>query len=191
MKKNVIYIIILISVLTLNYCKKDEPITVLKIGQSYQGGIIAYMFQQGDPGYDANTKHGLIAAPYDQSTAEIWGCLFTEISGADGIALGTGNQNTTDIINGCSESGAARLCYDLELNGYSDWYLPSKNELNKLYLNRIAIGGFDPELYWTSTESGPYTAWYQSFTDGTQYEGNQWNVNKNQYPLYVRAIRSF
>jgi len=44
------------------------------------------------------------------------------------------------------------LCDDLVFNGYSDWYLPSSDELNKLYLNKSAVGGFSNTFYWSSTE---------------------------------------
>ena len=102
----------------------------LCIGQSYQGGIIAYISPSG--------TYGLIAAP--SSFGAPWGCGGwdwdgggTLISGADGSSIGTGAQNTIDIMNGCSTAGiAARLCGDLELGGYSDWYLPSLGELNQI-----------------------------------------------------------
>jgi hypothetical protein len=155
------------------------------IGDTYQGGKIAYILQSGDPGYIEGEFHGLIITPGDQGTAE-WGCLETEIAGADGTALGTGNQNTIDIMNGCTQSGiAARKCGDLVLNGYDDWYLPSKDELNKLYINHGAIGGFTDEPYWSSTEYNAYFAWYRYFYIDYQ------NVTGKEVTIKVRAVRTF
>ena len=160
------------------------------IGQAALGGKIAYILQSWDLGYDANVPHGLVATTADISTSAEWGCHGTTISGADGTATGTGNQNTIDIMNGCATAGiAARLCGDLVQGGYSDWYLPSKDELFKLYLNRVAIGGFSTGgFYWSSSEKAYDEAWVKSFGEGDYSQAGEW---KNQAIHSVRAIRAF
>jgi hypothetical protein len=162
-----------------------NTMATVTIGQAALGGKIAYILQSGDPGYDPNVQHGLVATTADISTGVDWGCSGTTISGADGTAIGTGNQNTIDIMNGCATAGIpARLCGDLVQGGYSDWYLPSKNELNKLYLNRAAIGSFSG-LYWSSSEDSDISAWAQDFADG--FQGNYFKNGVRR----VRAVRAF
>lgn len=151
------------------------------IGQQALGGVIAYINGGGSTG-----TSGLVATIEDISTSAEWGCRGTAITGADGAVIGTGNQNTIDIMAGCPTAGiAARLCGDLVQGGYSDWYLPSKDELNALYTNRVAIGGFANNWYWSSTEFNVDNAFFQHFQDGLQL------TNDKSYPTYVRAVRSF
>jgi len=160
----------------------------LSIGETYEGGIIFYHFQPGEAGYVAGEVHGLIAAPTDQSYGAGWGCQGITMSGADGTAIGTGNQNTIDIEAGCTTTGtAADICANYTDGTYSDWFLPSKDELNLMYVNlyQQGLGGFAYDTYWSSTELEVNNSWLQGF-----YNGNQNTSNKN-YTFIVRAVRAF
>jgi hypothetical protein len=144
----------------------------------------------------------------DDSTdpTAVWGCYGTPITGADGTAIGTGEQNTIDItavVGGCSTAGiAARLANDLTLGGQTDWFLPSQDELNQLcrYAWNLTISnttntctgmtgtirtGFSTDTYWSSSEFDATYAWFKSF-----YYGDQFNTSKST-TLYVRPVRAF
>ena len=157
------------------------PPPVFKIGQSYQGGKIFYI--------DSSKQHGLISAPSDQTVGftgiQWYNGSFVTI-GATGTAIGTGQANTTAIVKAQGPgSYAAKLCDDLVLNGYTDWYLPSKDELNQLFLNQAVVGGFASSFYWSSSENDNFNAWYQIFGNGNQYDIGKY------YTLAVRAVRAF
>jgi hypothetical protein len=146
------------------------------------GGKVFYITNNG--------SHGLEAAPVDQASAA-WGCYGTSIAGTS-AAVGMGAANTAKIIAGCAEANTAAKVVDAySLNGYDDWYLPSKDELALLYNQKAVVGGFANYNYWSSTERGSppdgdsYGAWNHAF-----YSGDQYGVLKSS-PLSVRAIRSF
>jgi Protein of unknown function (DUF1566) len=161
------------------------------IGQSYGGGIIFYI--------DGSGQHGLIAAPVDQSAAIRWtpaGVSNPSLTNAAGFAIGTGAANTTTIINiQGSAPYAATLCR-LYYNGggFTDWYLPSIFELNQLFLQRTAVGGFPdpmlsgPNYYWSSSESSTGNAWAIDFNNNTV--PTQTADHKLSY-YRVRAVRAF
>jgi hypothetical protein len=163
----------------------------LSIGDNYQGGKVAYILVKGDPGYDVNTPHGIIAATSDQSDQLIrikWDKGTYTITGATGTAIGTGLSNTNKIIASQGEpaiSYAAGLARAYKGGGYTDWYLPSKDELEKLSYTREIIGGFVNYYYWSSSEVDLSKAWFQTFFSGRQ------SISVKGEPAIVRAIRSF
>jgi hypothetical protein len=160
----------------------------LAIGDVYQGGKIAYILKPADPGYVAGQTHGLIAALADRSAGLQWYNGSYVATGATGTALGAGAANTDTII---AVQGAPATAYAAgwtrayKGGGYTDWYLPSKDELNELFLNQAKIGGFGPNYYWSSSELDAGTAWTQAFDLSSQYA-----YAKNG-PSDVRAVRSF
>lgn len=134
----------------------------------------------------------LEAAPSDQDylgTYTVgWGCNGTEISGADGTAVGTGEQNTIDIEAGCTTAGtAADICANLILGDNSDWFLPSREELFLMYTNlKIeGVGGFESSDYRSSSENGATAAYFQDFNGGDKNSGGK------TFGARVRAVRAF
>jgi len=145
------------------------------------GGIVFYITDGG--------LHGLEAATGDQSSDAGWGCNFT-VTGADGTAVGTGAQNTIDILAGCSEDGtAARVAVDYRGGGYDDWFLPSKDSLNLMYEQREDIG-MGAHGYWSSTENNSWRAWAQIFPPHHCCVGLATPSGK-VFELKVRAVRAF
>lgn len=148
------------------------------IGQSISGGTFFYTGATG----------GLVAANQDYFISLQWGCQHTLVDGTK-TAIGTGLANTMFMVSGCTGNtmNAGRVCYDIVINGYSDWYLPSKDELNEMYLAKSYISGLDIyNNYWSSSQYNDNCAWVQFFLNGTQSELGE----KDQ--LYrVRPIRTF
>jgi len=175
----------------------DPP---LAIGDFYQGGVVFYIFVDGETGYVAGETHGLITAVEDQSSSIAWNIGGNFPTGATGSAIGTGTANTTTIINAQNAQGASQTSYAAGLaraytgGGYTDWFLPSKDELNRMWLKRTDINttavandgsNFSTNNYWSSTEYDHYVAWFQSFYSGYQdydLKGDTYNV---------RAVRAF
>ena len=208
MKKIFITAVLLSAmVFSVSSCKKDEveeevtPVVKTEtpeeetpvakkatIGDFRDGGVVFWV----NP--DDNTK-GMVVGLKGLSTSAEWGCKGTEINGADGTAIGTGAQNTKDIVKGCTTTGtAAELCANSTVDGHSDWFLPSKDALKAIYDNKVAINkalkansGSETGIgfYWSSTEYGSNLAWCYNFGYGF------WSYLGKSKTYRVRAVRAF
>lgn len=152
------------------------------MGEFAQGGIIFY---SGVTVFSTGTTV-FIAALEDIEIPLYWGCYSTAVSGTS-TGIGTGSENTSLIIDICTGNTmiAANVCANYSFSGYTDWFLPSKDELNQMYLQQDLIGGFDIySNYWSSSQNMPETAWMQYFLNGTQS-----NLGQKDQLYKVRPIR--
>ncbi len=149
-------------------------------GDFVQGGLYTFT----DSGY------AYITAAADQSSSAPWGCQGTLIAeGATPEAIGQGVINTASIVAGCPTAGiAAKLANDLVLNGFSDWFLPSLNELLEVYANLASagLGSFVNQSYWSSTQASDTQAFTVAMNNGNANEHNKSQTNR-----HTRAMRSF
>ena len=173
--------------------KKKIESDKLKIGSFYQGGYVFYLDESG--------KHGFVCSDKDLGNA-IWG---NEIEIATNKELGTGKENSQAILNEASTVmggffgltrkpllTAARLCLELDSNGYIDWFLPSLEELRLIYVNLHVpvLVSFKGGEYWTSSSKSYDCAesisfYYRIITNCIP------NKSKKINSLSVRAIRAF
>lgn len=166
-----------------------EPYAPGDVGPA--GGHIFYV----NPNYATDGWRYLEAAPWDQSMGAQWGCFRRLIPGARGTAIGTGKQNTADMLAACAEPGtAAHLCANLSVNGVGGWFLPSRDELVEMYrvLRATNIGDFrdqgltDNASYWASSQNTADMAAHVDFPDLGRVHGDD-----KDFPRRVRAIRAF
>jgi hypothetical protein len=162
------------------------------IGDLRVGGVVFWV----DP---TDPYHGLVCAYHDYPSTVEWGCLGTDLSSVPNVAwnggnpvglgeIGDGEDNTSGILVDCPGAPAA-----LAARSYGpDWFLPSINELNEIYINRAtlqAVAGFNvlsiSAYYWSSTELNFSDAWAQGFDDGSLYYDDKSSSNN------VRAVRAF
>jgi hypothetical protein len=164
--------------------------TVYAIGDTGPSGV-GIVFYITDGGL-----HGLEVAPSDQSTSQVWiegGSTQSTENGNTGTAIGTGLANSNAIIAQSGHTGsAAQVCKNYNGGGLTDWFLPSKDELDAIWDNLVddgagsnsGVGGFASE-YWSSSEANNSYAWDQSFGNGGQGGYNKGNYDR------VRAVRAF
>ncbi len=195
--------LVALSIFALSTISSAVPISV---GDQYGGGIVFYILQPGDSGFDAVNQHGLIAATEDinikgsvgKPGMYFWGVgKKTTERKADSYvqifttsqAIGQGAENTKKILAKCPAAThptiAAAVASAYNGGGNNDWYLPSKDELNQLYLSKSVVGGFSTDSYWSSSELSSDLAWYQYFNFGYQSDVGKEGDGR------VRPVRSF
>ena len=171
------------------YGSDMEFTTKFGFGEAYGGGFIIYVDNSGE--------HGLIAAEIDQSTGIIWdngtNCKKTNITS---IKLGSGQANTTRLVSILGLGNyPARICDELILNGFDDWFLPSLEEFDCIWKSLSASESkysLKGHFYWTSSEqiasesTQSCYAWVQNIITGEQ---RTWGKDDNT--PYVRAVRAF
>jgi len=165
----------------------DDPTSTYTIGSTGPGGGIVFYISEGG-------LHGLEAAPADQSASAEWGCYNTGIvEGARGTAIGTGELNTANIVAaGCvtslgGDDTAANIADAyVSTNGSNDWFLPSSEELNLLFINKNRVGGFTAteNAYWSSTN-------FATRANGQAFGGGTRGAFLKSRTFGVRAIRAF
>ena len=169
------------------------------IGDTGPAGGVIFYDDEADGTDDIPGARYLEAAPSDIEASgdhtHVWGGYRTAVgSAARGTAIGTGEANTAAIVAAYGASDpynntgdyAARLADQYAYGGYSDWFLPSQDELDLMYQNRTDIGGFASDWYWSSSEIGADTAWGQDFGTGSQFATNAGDTSDR-----VRAVRAF
>ncbi len=175
------------------------------------GGLIFYdkgVFTNGWRYLEAAPKEAEFELEFDGAGNVIgprWGANGQNVTGTE-TGTGIGKENTRIIVeylNGSPDPGlpntecAAYICDDMELNGFTDWFLPSKDELDLMYKNLCAqgLGGFNTtntanqpwlSYYWSSSQYSNTSAYVLDFSNGSQ----KTNVNKSD-TYSVRAIRAF
>jgi len=182
----------------------DESCEYLELGYDCNGNIMEYVVGMEAEGgivfyVDSSGQHGLVAAKRDLGKYE-WGCYEESVDGADGRFIGTGYQNTLDIVNNRCRSdygnflSAAAMVYYKHIDGYDDWYLPSSGELKEMFktIGNSAennIGGFDDTWYWSSTK---YSDLYSTYAQAVDFQAFGFVLfhPKNER-LNIRAVRSF
>ena len=154
------------------------------------GGIVFYVDETRPEG-----SRYFEAAPVGAEALRTWatgGNQSAPVTGADGTAIGSGEDNTAAIVaqsGNVAATSAAAYASDYAVNGFTDWFLPSKDELNKMYTNLYLasppLGGFSGDAYWSSSEHGADDAWDQHFGYGGQHYDSKDNTT------YVRPVRAF
>jgi hypothetical protein len=166
--------------------QQQSAAKVYKIGDAGPaGGIVFY-----DKGSYSDGWRYLEAAPPETEFAAEWGADEKDVPGTT-QEVGSGKRNTQIIVKNLQQSGesgrAAQLCEGLNFNGFTDWFLPSRDELFLMYKNleMKGLGDFVNSWYWSSSQSVNIYAWVQNFDTGRQ------DRHLKSIAYWVLAVRAY
>ena len=169
--------------------KLEDAIEMPQIGDLTAGGIVFYIAETPtDLDGDGDLDTGLVCATEDQSSGVQWHNVNFISTGAEATSVGSGAINTAMIIAAQGEGTyAASVARAHNGGGFDDWFLPSKDELNLMYLNLKTkdLGDFSGTVYWTSSEAFLDSAWAQGFSFRGYDNFGTSSINN------VRAVRAF
>jgi hypothetical protein len=162
------------------------------IGEQFGGGVIFHLWKDA-----LGNEHGLIVDISDLSNNQIWSNEFFIGIGNSARSTWNGNANSLSIVAQPSHTNsAASICLASNNNGFSDWYLPSVDELSQLWQNRFVVNLVLASIpgavelldlfYWSSREYNDFRAWLFDFNSG-----NSDTEGKSSVVPVVRAVRSF
>jgi hypothetical protein len=213
--RKLLYILLPSPLFIISSCEEEVEDSVIEIGTSYQGGIIFYIDQTGE--------HGLIVSQSSLEDSFQWGCHgfnSDDMVGASASEIGEGLLNTTNIVNSnCLLTSttyeyidgdytitytdyegltAANAAYNYESEGYTDWYLPSKDELTEIFNTLgnlwseciVENGSGYNSIYWSSTETGPHNSWAMFYCNGLPNNIME-EIEDKDNTYRVLPIRSF
>jgi hypothetical protein len=183
----------------VNYPKTSAPSNI-RIGDYYQGGIVTYILQPGDPGYIPGEFHGLIVSTANFSQPS-WGLTFGCWSGpGQGVSVNTGSnllsgcENSINAINTCKGNAyprAAKICIEYRGGGYSDWFLPSFEELKKVKLVKNIVNISFGNMYVSSTQTDAENCMGVTFFAEPGNFPNEYQTIQKGTLCQVRAMRRF
>ena len=165
----------------------ENNVNGIGIGDYFQGGIVAYIFDEDDAGYVEGEVHGYIIS--NETYNGIWGCygIANNINGQNGLENSISISNlcpsSTNQVGGgsCSSISSAEYWLNYSNSGYEDWFLPSFYEVSKVDWSNISVQGIDIILVSNDYNAGGWSSW-----NGSLYN-NQYNTTSGTYDLTTKT----
>lgn len=175
---------------SITWARDGAPADPYPVGSVGPGGGLVFLIDNGVH-YEMAPKAWSGPNSLDTPYSAWCDIDYSNIAGAEGIAIGTGSANTTAMQSPACASGAGVSARAYRGGGYSDWFLPSLYEMFAMQKYSVSIVdwdtyGFSSASYWSSSQFNSGLAWRQFFSDGGATA-----FPKNYSSGRVRPIRAF